>query len=241
MTATSDQTNIAEVLLAYFAAKNRAVLDETMAFFSPDLVTYTDSTLGWALNGFDQVRSVFVQHMPDWGDGRSLPIRILGDGGSAVVEFVDTRELFGGELHLLGSVDLEEGRIVRWVDVWDATSFDRDLFSQIATPDDAFPEVPDVVDERAAPKVAAVARELHRTLAENDPVALEGSSPVTSSTRTWPCGRVSSAVTPSCALSRPASVGRPTARPARSGAPSAGAQEAASSGPGPARAACATA
>ena len=172
MTAIPDRTRVAEVLLGYFAAKNRASLDETMSFVSPALVAYADSTLGWSLDGFDQLRSVFVQYMPGWSGGSSLPIRILGDESSAAVEFVDTEELFGGELHLLGAVDLEDGQIIRWVDFWDSTLFDPELLVRISTPTEAFPDEPAPLEERAAPEVAAVARRLHHALQETDLVAL---------------------------------------------------------------------
>ena len=35
---------------------------------------------------------------------------------------VDTPELFGGELRILAAVDFRDGKIVRWVDYWDAAA-----------------------------------------------------------------------------------------------------------------------
>ena len=173
MTSDTSHSNASAVLEAYFAAKNRRALDDTMAYFSHDLVTYTDSTLGWTLDSYDQVRDIFAQYMPNWANGASLPIRILAGARSAVVEFVDTPELFGGELHLLGAVDLEGDRIVRWVDFWDTTSFDPDLYAKIAVPQEAFPPELTPVDERADPEAADISRRLHAALAAVDGSALQ--------------------------------------------------------------------
>lgn len=118
----------------FFAAKSRQDVAGTMAYFSPDLTTYTDATLRLGLDGFDAVENTFATFMPNWGEGRSYPTRILGDlsgrDGSALVAFTDTPELFGGELRILGAVDVRDGRIVRWVDYWDSTAFDDALYAQ---------------------------------------------------------------------------------------------------------------
>lgn len=109
-------------MTAYFDAKSSRDVDATMAFFSPDLVTYIDATLGWDISGVDAVRGVFAKYMPNWPDqARSYPTRIIGDmKGGAFVTFVNTPELFGGELHILAAVDFKDGKIVRWVDHWDS-------------------------------------------------------------------------------------------------------------------------
>ena len=76
---------------------------------------------------------------------------------------VDTPELFGGELRILAAVDFDGDKIVRWVDYWDATSFDADLYAQMRTPADVFPTdlKDDVVPTRAAPEVVTAAEALH--------------------------------------------------------------------------------
>lgn len=173
MTEEADASPMTSILPAYFAAKNRQALDETMAFFSPDLVTYTDSTLGWTLDGVGPLRTTFAEYMPKWRNGASLPIRILGNERSAIVEFVDTAELFGDELHLLGAVDFEDGKIIRWVDFWDSSGFDCELFERIVSPPERFPNVLAGVEERADPDFAAFARRLHAALRQPDLVAVE--------------------------------------------------------------------
>lgn len=118
----------------FFTAKSRQDVAATMAYFSPDLTTYTDATLKMGLDGFDAVKNTFATYMPNWGEGRSYPTRILsnlsGGDGSALVTFTDTPELFGGELRILGAVDVRGGKIVRWVDYWDSTAFDDALYAR---------------------------------------------------------------------------------------------------------------
>jgi ketosteroid isomerase-like protein len=113
---------LAAFMMAFFDAKSRRDLDATMAFFSPDLVTYVDATLGWDLAGRDALKGVYAQYMPNWPEtARSSPTRIVGDlQGGAFVAFTDTPELFGGELRLLGAIDFKDGRILRWIDHWDS-------------------------------------------------------------------------------------------------------------------------
>lgn len=109
-------------MTALFEAKTRRDVAATMAFFSPDLVTYIDAVLGWDIAGHDALQGVFAQYMPTWPDtARSYPTRIVGDmQGGAFVAFVDTPELFGGELRILAAIDFKDGKIVRWVDHWDS-------------------------------------------------------------------------------------------------------------------------
>ena len=51
---------------SYFTAKSRHDPAKTMAHFSPDLITYTDATLGWDLGSFDGVKKIFDLYMPKW-------------------------------------------------------------------------------------------------------------------------------------------------------------------------------
>lgn len=113
--------DLVNFLYAYFAAKTRANVDRTMSFFSHQLVTYTDATLGWDAPGWAILKAFFAQYMPNWPvTAKSYPTRILGDMNSAVVVFTDTKELFGGEIHGVGALDFEDGKVVRWVDYWDS-------------------------------------------------------------------------------------------------------------------------
>lgn len=125
---------------SFFTAKSNHDVAATMEHFSPDVVTYTDATLGWPFDGFDAIEGVFTEYMPTWPEaGLSYPTRIIGGTGSAVVAFTDTPELFGGELRILGAVDFQDGMIVRWVDYWDGRTFDPELYEEMRTPDEAFP------------------------------------------------------------------------------------------------------
>lgn len=74
----------------------------------------------------------------------------------------DTPELFGGELRILAAVDFADGKIVRWVDYWDSSSFDDTLYEQFRTPADSFPRdfKESQVPTQAAPQLVAVATAL---------------------------------------------------------------------------------
>ena len=58
---------------SFFTAKSRHDVAGTMEHFSPRLVTYTDATLGWPLDGFDIVEGLFSQYMPNFG----LPFSLM--------------------------------------------------------------------------------------------------------------------------------------------------------------------
>ncbi len=126
----------ARLLEAFFTAKSRHDVAKTVSFFSPDLATYTDATLGWPLD-YAAVKGLFETYMPKWpATGLSYPVRILGGPNSVLVEFIDTKELFGGELRLFGAIDIKDGKIIRWVDYWDASAFDPAGYRQMRTADD---------------------------------------------------------------------------------------------------------
>ncbi len=159
------------LLEAFFAAKNSHVVEDTMAYFSPRVVTYTESTLGWPLDGYDTIEQTFRQHMPTWPEtALSYPTRILGGTGSALVAFTDMPELFGGELRILGAIDFEDGRIIRWVDYWDSLDFDDELYAQLRTPADSFPVdfKEGEIGSNAAPGMVDVATRLQDALAAGD-------------------------------------------------------------------------
>jgi ketosteroid isomerase-like protein len=162
---------LAETLETFFRTKTSCDVAGTMSWFSHELATYTDATLGWDIDSFDALQAIFEQYMPNWGPpARSYSTGILSNEHSALIHMVDTPELFGGELRILAAVDFADGKIVRWVDYWDATPFDGDLYEQLRTPADAFPTdlKDDVVPTRAAPAVVAAAEALHAALAAGD-------------------------------------------------------------------------
>jgi SnoaL-like domain len=155
----------------FFRIKTSCDVDGTMAYFSPALATYTDATLGWNLESYDALRGVFAQYMPNWAPpARSYFTGILSNETSALIRMVDTPELFGGELRILAAVDLVDGKIVRWVDYWDAASFDDDLYAELRTPAAAFPTElkEDVVPTQAAPRLVEVAGALQVAFAAAD-------------------------------------------------------------------------
>lgn len=173
MTITIDavESPLTETLESYFRIKTSCDVAATMEWFSHNMATYTDATLGWDVDSFDAVQAVFEQYMPNWAPpARSYSTRILSNENSALIHMVDTPELFGGELRILAAVDFADGKIVRWVDYWDATAFDADLYAQMRTPGDAFPTdlKDDVVATQAAPEVTAAATELQLAFSTGD-------------------------------------------------------------------------
>jgi ketosteroid isomerase-like protein len=158
---------------SFFAAKNSHVVADTMAHFSPDVVTYTESVLGWPIDGFEAIEQTFAQHMPTWPEtALSYPTRILGGNGSALVAFTDMPELFGAELRLLGAIDFKDGKIIRWVDYWDSTIFDDELYLQMKTPAEHFPTSfhEDEIPVSAAPGMVEASTRLQARLAAGDAV-----------------------------------------------------------------------
>ena len=142
-----------------------------MSYFAPDLVTYTDATLGWDFDSFQALRNVFEQYMPGWKPpARCYATAILSNDVSALVHMVDTPELFGGELRILAAVDFCDGKIVRWVDYWDAVPYDEQLYAQFRTPGARFPrDLKDAeVPTQAAPELVAAATALQQAFAAGD-------------------------------------------------------------------------
>ena len=161
----------AAVFRRYFDAKSRHSVDATMEFFAPDLLTYTDSTWGWPVDGYDALKSLFGTYMPKWpANALSYPVRVLGGPQSALVEFIDTKDLFGAELRIFGAVDFKDHKIVRWVDYWDSSTVDSTLDSQMRTPAAKFPTVykDDAVGEHASDRISDVVHRLHNALSRND-------------------------------------------------------------------------
>ncbi|NPT55077.1 nuclear transport factor 2 family protein [Paraburkholderia elongata] len=153
-------------LYAYFAAKTQANVDQTMSFFSPRLVTYTDATLGWDAPGWAILKAFFTQYMANWpSTAKSYPTRILGDMRSAVVVFTDTKELFGGEIHGVGALDFEDGKVVRWVDYWDSRGWPNTFNLQKQTLQDWHQNA---LRERASPQIREVTARLTAALSAGD-------------------------------------------------------------------------
>ena len=162
---------LAATLETFFERKTACDLEGTMSYFSPKLVSYIDATLGWDFDSYEALKAVFAQYMPNWSPpARSYATRVLSNESSALVNMTDTPELFGGELRVLAAIDFADGKIVRWVDYWDSSSFDGALYGQFRTPADAFPS--DLKDSevatRAAPEVVAAATALQQAFSAAD-------------------------------------------------------------------------
>jgi hypothetical protein len=162
------------VLESFFEAKTACDVEGTMAYFAPAMACYMDATLGWDFGSHAALKAVFEQYMPTWAPpARSYASKILAGEHSALVHMVDTPELFGGELRILAAVDFADGKIVRWVDYWDATAYDAGLYRQFRTPADGFPaDLGDArVENRAHPALVKAATALHQGFAAGDPSA----------------------------------------------------------------------
>ncbi|PDT03250.1 hypothetical protein CO666_16925 [Rhizobium chutanense] len=163
----------AKMFEKYFATKTSEDVEGTMSFFSKKLATYTDATLGWPMD-YDYVHGLFEKYMPNWGNGKSYPVQVLGGAekgnGSAIVSFVDTPELFGGELRILGAVDFKDGKIVRWVDYWDSSAYDDGLYSKYKTAPASFPTdfKEGEVGTNASKKIVDISTHLQSALSEGD-------------------------------------------------------------------------
>jgi hypothetical protein len=162
---------LAATLETFFDTKTACNLEGTMSYFSPNLASYIDATLGWDLGSYDALKALFARYMPTWSPpARSYATGVLSNETSALVRMVDTPELFGGELRILAAIDFADGKIVRWVDYWDAASFDGELYAQFRTPADAFPK--DLKDgqvpTRAAPELVAAATALQQAFRAAD-------------------------------------------------------------------------
>ena len=170
-TQAAPASPLADVLDTFFETKSACDLEGTMSHFAPDMASYIDATLGWDFDSHKALKAVFTQYMPNWAPpARSYATKILSGETSALVHMVDTPELFGGELRILAAIDFADDKIVRWVDYWDSSAFDDDLYAQFRTPADDFPtdfkdgEVP----SRAAPELVDAATALQQAFASAD-------------------------------------------------------------------------
>jgi ketosteroid isomerase-like protein len=170
-TPSGQASRLPALLHEFFATKTACDVEGTMAYFAPDMASYIDATLGWDFDSHAALKAVFEQYMPNWAPpARSYASKILAGEESALVHMVDTPELFGGELRILAAIDFVDGRIVRWVDYWDSSAFDSDLYNQFRTPADSFPrDLKDArVATRAAPEMVEAATALQQAFATGD-------------------------------------------------------------------------
>ena len=156
---------------SYFTAKTSKDIELTHAHFHPDKTAYFDATLGWGWTTNADLRKVWEQYMPGWtAEAKSYPTQILGDLISAVVFMTDTPELFGGEIRAIAVIDMEDGKIVRWVDYWDGRGFgNTDLVRSMRVPEESYPHElgASTVTDRDG-KIAEAAQKLSAALAAGD-------------------------------------------------------------------------
>jgi hypothetical protein len=158
----------------FLETKTASDVDGTMAHFAPDMAAYIDATSGWDLDSYAALKAVLGKYMPTWAPpARSYASKVLAGENSALVHMVDTPELFGSERRVLAAVDFVDGKIVRWVDYWDSTSYDTELFDRLRTPAESFPtDLKDTqVATRAAGELVGAATALQRAFASADPSA----------------------------------------------------------------------
>lgn len=154
-----------------FRAKTARDVGLFVSHFSPDPLYYTDATLGWYVPGRAALQAIFAQYMPTWpATARSYATRIIGDDDSAIVEFVDSPELFGHEIRAIAAVDFRNGLIVREVDYWDGRHFGIDAVDALRTPDTEFPTTygEQYVAEQSSPALRPVLERLRAALAVGD-------------------------------------------------------------------------
>ncbi len=109
---------------AFFGPKSAHDPKALMDRFAHKDVLYIDATSGGIWPTWDSLNAIFSGFLPKTPPAAlSYPLRIYGDGKSAIVAFVDTPELFGRELRILGAVSFDkDGRVIRWMDYWDGRS-----------------------------------------------------------------------------------------------------------------------
>jgi hypothetical protein len=109
---------------AFFGPKSAHDPKALMDRFSRTGVRYIDATSGGLWPNWDSLNAIFSGFLPKAPPAAlSYPLRVYGDGGSALVAFVDTPQLFGHELRILGAVSFDkDGRVIRWMDYWDGRS-----------------------------------------------------------------------------------------------------------------------
>lgn len=156
---------------SYFIEKTSHDANGLLGFFSPNMATYSDAVLGYEWPSFVAFKDFLVPYMATLPPAAvSYPIRIVGGPESAIVEFVDTPEWFGSKIPATGVVDIRDGKIVRWIDYWDASTFDTNLYNKLRTPSDKFPTdfKENAVGEMASEKIRNVAQQLADAFRNDD-------------------------------------------------------------------------
>ena len=111
MSAATETASLDTTIETFFQSKTASDVAGNVAFFAPDLVSYIDATLGWQFDGYDALKGVFEQYMPNWSPpARSYATGVLANDTSALVRTTNTPELFGGELRILAALTSPRAR-----------------------------------------------------------------------------------------------------------------------------------
>ncbi|WP_407495750.1 nuclear transport factor 2 family protein [Pseudooceanicola sp. MF1-13] len=158
-----------------FRAKSTGQAEEMMSNFSTDMVGYCDTTLGWPCKTHAPLVEAFKGYMPKWVNGLSYPIEVLGGPESAIVYFIDTPELFGSDLRVIGVVDIRDGKIVRWADYWDSSAYPVEGYNKLVMPPEKFNTdyLEGKIEQRASDKIIEVSNGLAEALASGDKEKLD--------------------------------------------------------------------
>ena len=153
---------------AFFVPKSAHQPKALMDRFSRKGVLYIDATSGGIWPTWDSLNAIFSGFLPKAPPAAlSYPVRILGDDKSALVAFVDTPELFGRELRILGAVSFDkDGRVIRWMDYWDGRSSGAKNSIGASYPTDFHDNI-----GNATGRIAEVSNKLQRAFAAADVAA----------------------------------------------------------------------
>lgn len=171
-TESADTTHatdeVANTLNAFFSTKSTHDVERTMSFFDKS-VGYYDVTLGWA-NTYDDLKSTFEAYMPNWGKGKSYATKIIGNNNSAMALFTNTAELFGEEIHAIGSITFnDDDKVTRWADYWDGNIWTQDYLKKNQTPTEKYPaNLGENIEQNASEKIQHISKHLNDALAAND-------------------------------------------------------------------------
>lgn len=124
---------LATTLETFFERKTACDLEATMSYFSPELVSYIDATLGWDFDSHAALHDVFARYMPRWAPpARSYATAVLANERSALVRMVDTPELWSAgpiasTLPGITALELDrDGLITAVTSVYDSRQLDQD-------------------------------------------------------------------------------------------------------------------
>jgi hypothetical protein len=168
VTDTSHCTpEVAEIFRGVFTAKSEHNLAAFMSYFSTANAVYIDACLPAVMSGWQAINSEFTKIFGSApASAISYPLTIVGDTGSAAIEFVDSPAFFSQEIRALASVTFDSNqKIIRWVDYWDGrSSLLRNTFTTYPTDFKDF-------EQNAVPAVVRAAQALQAAFAAGDAAA----------------------------------------------------------------------